>query len=268
MRIPLPRDGGGAGSCPRCSGAQAMPDARWIPATAALGGGALAGARDDPLRACVKPAARAVVQWREPIAYGPGRLAFSRFSCLRTGRTYLTRSERDRELLLIVDTCVDIRDARLHPAIVTFFASGIEHTCEPWLWVRRATHDEFWCRWTAAQRAQGVDHALREQLVPLRLALVNVDPAMLLCHDALELARTLRRHSRHPVDLVTREQARRLLVEHAPPVLFQDVLHGRHPTLRCATVCRLIFDGAARLVPSGSLRAHTRVVFVEPQPTR
>lgn len=206
----------------------------------------------------------ATVQWRGACDIGPGIQAYTQFCALRTGRRFLTRSKQDRDLLLVVDTMPEIRDARLRPAVVTHWHGGVECRQEPWLWVLRGDVGEFWCCWKAHELAAGLDRSLRDQLLPLRIGLRNIVAPELLNAGRLELATIVRRHAKHALDELTREHARRLLGATAGPVLLQDVLHGRHPGLRAATVCRMIFDGAARLVPSDRPRPETRVVLNEP----
>lgn len=207
---------------------------------------------------------KARLEWRDLNSLIKPGLAYSQFTFLRTGRRFLTRSKQEREMLLVVDLLADVQDARPRPVVVTFRHRAIERTVEPLLWVKRATREELWFDRDALPSSAGLAADLEAQLLPLGLATRIVSMPQLLDPSHIELARSIRRHSRHPVDSLTREHVRRELSDGTQPVLWQDVVRGKHPTLRAATVCRLILDGVLRLSPSGRLRPDTRVELIEP----
>lgn len=207
---------------------------------------------------------KAKVEWRDLNSRIKPGLAFCQFTSVRTGRRFLTRSTQERELLLLVDLITDVEDARLKPAVVTFRHKGIERSTEPILWIRRSTREELWFDTQRPDSSPALEADLREQLVPLGMACRLVSLQALLEPARIDLARSIRRHSRHPVDSLVREHVRRELRDGAQPVFWQDVTRGKHPTLRAGTVCRLMLDGVLRLAPSGRVRPETRIELTEP----
>lgn len=207
---------------------------------------------------------KARLEWRDLHSLITTGLAYSQFTSLRVPRRFLTRSEQERELILAIDLLTDVHDVRLSPVVVTFRHRGIDRTAEPILWVKRTTREELWFDRDSGSTSPDLESDLEAQLVPLALATRFVSLKQLLDPSHIELARLIRRHSRHPVDVMTRERVRRELCDGSEPVFWQDVVRGKHPTLRAATVCRLILDGVLRLSPPGRLRPETLVARSEP----
>lgn len=206
---------------------------------------------------------KAHVEWQDPNALIRTGPSHSQFTLLRTGRRFLTRSAQERKLMLVVDLLVDVLDVRIRPAVVTFRDRGVERSIEPILWMKRELREDFWIDRDTTNMSQLSGEALASQLLPLKLGMQLVSVAELTEPSRLEIARSVRRHARHPVDATSREHARRMFGS-GNPVLWQDVSRGKHPALSAATTCRLVFDGVLRLSPPGRLRADTRVELIEP----
>lgn len=206
--------------------------------------------------------AKARVTWRDPCAsVKPGHLAYMQFCALRTGRRFLTHRAQDRDLLLVVDSMPEVEDMRLRPAVVGYWHRGAECHAEPALWVRHRGVPEFWYVPDAEGVPQDAHEPLRQQLLHLRIGLRAIDLLALLSPYRVERAATVRRHARLPVPASHLTLADREL-RRAGPVQWDDVLRGRHPILRAAAVCRLVFNGLAHFVPHDRLRPETCVEAV------
>lgn len=204
----------------------------------------------------------AEVTWCDPCAsVKAGPLAYTQFCSLRTGRRFLTQVAQDRDLLLVVDAMPQVQDIRLRPAVLAYSHHGIEHRAEPALWVRLHGHAEFWCAADAPHWTVDRQQALREQLLPLHIGLKVFDPAALLSPGRLELATMVRRHARLGANAAQLERAR-LELGRLRSVGWADVLLGHHMSIHPPAVCRLVFDGLARIVPDDRVRPETRVHWI------
>lgn len=220
--------------------------------------------RHDPSRSNSAPAC---IRWCDELrAPASSRRAHTVLASLRTGRRFRACTTSERDLLIVLDTMPQWQDFRLRPAEITFWHRGVEQRACPLLWgssgdgSRGVFYD--WAPATEPPEPTWLPD-LREQLVLHGIGLATLSQAEFVNADRVALARLIRRHAFRPVEASERERVRRVL-SRGGRLEFQAVLCGEYPGLGADTVCRLIFDGMLRLVPSDRLRPETRVELNEP----
>lgn len=185
---------------------------------------------------------------------------------LRTGRRFAVDKQREHDALVVLDVDPTIADFRHRPVRVQFWHEGVLREISPHLLIDRSGRRTL-CRFV--EDPNRVDARLQanlaEQLAMSGYGLSVLEWRDVLRESALEIAVLIRHHAVRTVSITEREAVRRALSNHRT-ALWTEVIRSSDPPLSAGIVCRLLFEGALRLAPSGRLRPHTRIELNQPRP--